>query len=244
MKILVTNDDGIDAEGLVVLARELRKEHEVWVLAPDRERSGASHSVNLKDPGRVVKKGERDYSCSGTPADCVMLAYLGILPFEPDIVVSGINRGPNLGTDILYSGTCAAARQSALYGKPGIAVSCAIRHGPFHYGAAASFVRRNLDRLLEFCSSDQFVNVNAPSNDDESLAGRWASMSRRHYHDGVQPFKAPDGGLYCFLEPGNTESIGAEHSDEAIVAAGLIAVSAVLVHPQIMAGAQSGETFR
>lgn len=244
MKILLTNDDGIDAEGLKVLASELGREHEVWTLAPDRERSGASHSVNLKEPGRVVRKGDREFSCSGTPADCVMLGYLEVLPFEPEIIVSGINRGPNLGTDILYSGTCAAARQASLYGLPGIAVSCAIRHGPFHYLAAASFVRRNLTRLVEACSPDHFININAPSSDAEDIEGRWASVSRRHYHDGVRPFIAPDGGIYCFLEPGTTETIGADHSDEATVAAGFVAVTAVLVHPQIVADAEYGEAFR
>lgn len=243
MKIVLTNDDGIDAEGIKALAAELREKHDVWVIAPDRERSGASHSVNLRDPGRIAERGYREYSCSGTPADCVMLAYLGFLDFRPDVVVSGINRGPNLGTDILYSGTCAAARQAALYAIPGIAVSCASRHGPFRYGAAADFVARNLDALAAHCSETAFINVNAPSNDDTSLKGLWAEPSRRHYHDTVRPFKAPDGGVYCFVESGPTESVGGDASDEVIVGKGLVAVSSILVHPQISDDLPPGKDF-
>jgi 5'-nucleotidase len=243
MKIILTNDDGIDAEGIKALATELRKKHDVWVIAPDRERSGASHSVNLRDPGRIMERADREYSCSGSPADCVMLAYLGFLDFRPDIVVSGINRGPNLGTDILYSGTCAAARQAALYAIPGIAVSCASRHGPFLYAAAADFVARNLEALAGHCSENAFINVNAPSSDELNLEGRWTEPSRRHYHDSVRPFKAPDGGVYCFVESGPTETIGGESSDESVVGKGLVAVSSILVHPQISAEMQPGKAF-
>jgi 5'-nucleotidase len=243
MRILVTNDDGIEAEGIKVLAQELRKSHEVWVIAPDRERSGASHSVTLKDPGRLQERGEREYSCSGTPADCVMLGFLGALPFVPDIVVAGINRGPNLGTDILYSGTCAAARQAALYGLPGIAVSCATRQGPFLYGASATFISEHIEKLMDCCSQDVFINVNAPSQNSSGLDGIWASVSRRHYHDGLKPFRAPDGATYCFIEPGQTESIGESHSDEAVVAAGMVAVTSVLVHPQVSPRGSFGAAF-
>lgn len=244
MKILVTNDDGVDAAGIKALVEQLKNEHEVWILAPDRERSGASHSVNLRDPGKIVECGPQEYSCSGTPADCVMMAYLGALPFKPELVIAGINRGPNLGTDILYSGTCAAARQASLYSLPGIAVSCAIRQGPFRYGAAAAFVRKNLKKLVEACLPSAFININAPSTEDQNLEGLWASVSIRHYHDEIRPFKAPDGGIYCFLEPGLTETIGGEFSDEAIVARGLVAISSILIHPQITVEDTVGKAFR
>ena len=131
MRILVTNDDGIDAEGLAVLVQFLSDEsyggkgREIVVLAPEAERSGVSHAMTLRRPTKVRKLNEGYYSCSGTPADCVIVAGLGVLPWMPDLVVSGINRGPNMGTDIVYSGTCGAARQAALAGVPAIAVSCA-----------------------------------------------------------------------------------------------------------------------
>lgn len=243
MKILLTNDDGVDADGLAVLTQALSVNHEVWVIAPDHERSGASHSVNLHEPCRLYKKADRVYSCSGTPADCVMFAKLGILAFEPDVVVSGINRGPNLGTDILYSGTCAAARQAALFDIPGIAVSCATRKGPFLYRAAASFVAANLERLFAHCSGSVFMNVNAPSLDCDLLDGVWAGISRRHYHDSVRPVEE-DGHIVCYLEPGRIESIGESHGDEAVVASGRVSVSPVLVHPQVRAGLSLGESFR
>lgn len=244
MNILVTNDDGIEAEGLKVLAQTLGREHKVWIVAPDRERSGASHSVNLHEPGRLVRRGEREYSYSGTPADCVMVAQLGLLDIKFEIVVAGINRGPNLGTDIIYSGTCSAARQAALHGMPGIAVSCASRRGPFIYGAAAGFVLRNLKALVEHCSESVFVNVNAPSVDREDLEGVWATPCRRHYHDTIRPEAVSDKEYLCHLESGNVESLGNEGSDEALTRAGRIAVTALLVHPQVRANTMAGELFR
>ena len=133
MNILVTNDDGIAAEGLEALINELKglcnaqnkPLHTITVIAPDTERSGVSHAMTLRHPTKVRRLNEGLYTCSGTPADCVIVAGLGIVKEKIDLVVSGINRGPNLGTDIVYSGTCAAARQAALVGIPSIAVSCA-----------------------------------------------------------------------------------------------------------------------
>ncbi|MBL8966800.1 MAG: 5'/3'-nucleotidase SurE [Spirochaetaceae bacterium] len=244
MKILISNDDGIHAEGIKVLAAELRKEHEVWVFAPDQERSGVSHAMSLRAPGKVSKHAEREYSCSGTPADCVILAGLGAIPFEPDLVVSGINRGPNLGTDIIYSGTCAAARQAVLHGLPAIAVSCAAYREPLAYGAAASFVRRNLARLVEHCGPGLFINVNAPSSEAEDLSGQWAVPCRRRYLDRLHAFEAPDGHTYCFLSDTRIETNEDESSDHAVVAAGRVAVTPVLVHPQTPSGFVPGGVFR
>jgi 5'-nucleotidase len=244
MNILITNDDGIEADGLKVLATTLAREHLVWVVAPDRERSGASHSVNLHEPGRLIRRGEREYSYSGTPADCVMVSQLGLLDIKPDIVVSGINRGPNLGTDILYSGTCSAARQAALHGTPGIAVSCASRRGPFLYGAAASFILRNLEALVAHCSDSVFMNVNAPSLDRDDLEGSWAVPCLRRYHDNLRPETLSDSEYLCHLESGPVESVGGEYSDEAVTSSGRVAVTALLVHPQVKTGIVAGEIFR
>lgn len=244
MKILITNDDGVHAEGLKALVASLKKDHEICVLAPDQERSGVSHAMTLRNPGKIRKLGESEYSCSGTPADCVILACLGAVDFQPDVVISGINRGPNLGTDIIYSGTCGAARQAALVGLPGIAVSCASYRDPLLYGAAASFVRRHLARLVELCGPDCFMNINAPSSDDDTLPGEWTVPSVRRYKDRLKSFEAPDGYSYCFLSDGRIETMDGAGTDHGAVAAGRVAVSSVLVYPQVSSSIATGSEFR
>ncbi|HTX71754.1 MAG TPA: 5'/3'-nucleotidase SurE [Rectinemataceae bacterium] len=243
MRILVTNDDGVHAEGLAVLVRELGRAHDVCVFAPDQERSGVSHAMTLRHPGKVRKLGEREFSCSGTPADCVILASLGALPFQPEIVVSGINRGPNLGTDIIYSGTCGAARQASLNGMAGIAVSCASFKEPLKYGAAAAFVLSHLERLVEECDHGIFMNINAPSSDDIDVPGEWAEPCWRRYRDRLRSFEAPDGYSYHFLADTTVETREDEGTDHVIVARGLVAVSPVVVHPQVPAGFIAGRRF-
>src|SRR3972149_679968 len=119
--ILVSNDDGIRSEGILKLASALRRVGTVYVVAPDRERSARSHSLTLHRPLRVEEVGPRMYAIDGTPTDCVTLAVNGILPVRPDIVVSGINRGGNLGEDVSYSGTVSAAMEGTLLGIPSIA---------------------------------------------------------------------------------------------------------------------------
>lgn len=244
MRILLTNDDGIHAEGLGALVRELGRDHEVCVFAPDQERSGVSNAMTLRHPGKVRKFGEREYSCSGTPADCVILASLGALPFQPEVVVSGINRGPNLGTDIIYSGTCGAARQASLNGLPGIAVSCAAFIDPLQYGAAAAFVRKHLTRLVELCEFGIFMNINAPSSEAADMPGEWALPCRRRYRDRLRSFDAPDGYSYHFLADSTIETHEDAGTDHAVVASGKVAVSAVLVHPQVPSGLVAGREFR
>src|SRR6056297_1174246 len=105
MNILITNDDGLGSPGLERLVEEYRDKHEIWVVAPDGERSGSSHAITLKGAVRFQQFEERIFSCSGTPVDCVLMSVLGAIPEKPDLVLSGINLGPNIGTDILYSGT-------------------------------------------------------------------------------------------------------------------------------------------
>jgi 5'-nucleotidase len=243
MRVLVTNDDGIRAEGLMALADSLSVEHEVWLFAPDQERSGISHAMTLRNPGKVRKLGEREFSCSGTPADCVLLACLGALPFSPEAVVSGINRGPNLGTDIIYSGTCGAARQAALNGLPGIAVSCASYREPMTYTAAAAFVAGRFGRLVELCDGSTFINVNAPSSDSTELPALWTLPCKRRYRDKLKSFDGPDGFAYCFLADGTIETIEEEWTDNRAIAAGRISVSPILVHPQVRPGYRPGMDF-
>lgn len=232
MKILVTNDDGIHAEGLRILAEELALDHEVAIFAPDQERSGVSHAMSLKAPGKVRRHGDRSWSCSGTPADCIILAGLGAIPFRPELVVSGINRGPNLGTDIVYSGTCGAARQASIHGLPAIAVSCAAYRDPMDYRGGASFVRRHLAGLVAACPPGHFLNLNAPSSGAGNLEGRWAFPSTRRYLDHLTSFEAPDGYSYCFLSETTIETVAESGSDHDVVGRGEVAISAIIVNPQ------------
>jgi len=239
MRILVTNDDGIDAEGLDVLVRHLKAakgkggaEHEIIVIAPEEERSGVSHSMTLRHPTKVKKLSEGVYSCSGTPADCIIVAGLWVMKEKPDLVISGINRGPNLGTDIIYSGTCGAARQAALVGIPAIAVSCAHYIPPLDYTACAAFVANNLDRLMAAWKADSFINVNGPSSDGMAIPARWTIPGRNRYNDNLKCFEGADGYTYCFLAEGRNERSFDTKSDHHAIAEGNIALSLIGIHPE------------
>jgi 5'-nucleotidase len=238
MRILVTNDDGIDAEGLDVLVsylkakREKGADHEIIVIAPESERSGVSHAMTLRRPTKVRKLTEGTYTCSGTPADCVIVAGLGILKWKPDLVISGINKGPNLGTDIIYSGTCGAARQAALVGIPAIAVSCAQYHPPLDYRSCAAFVANNLEQLLAAWKEDTFININGPSSADENLPARWTIPGRNKYYDNLKCFDGADGYTYCFLAEGRSERTFDLKSDHQAITEGHIALSLVNIHPE------------
>src|SRR5574344_3159702 len=158
MKILISNDDGIAANGIRALTTKLAKNHDVYVVAPDRERSAAGHSLTLHTPLRVeelenIHGAKRTWVTTGTPGDCVKIAINAILsPSEmPDIVISGINHGPNLGSDILYSGTVSCAMEGALMGIPSIAVSLAsLRYEMDDFKFAANFILSLLPKLKEF----------------------------------------------------------------------------------------------
>lgn len=231
MKVLVTNDDGVESPGLRALVDRLSDEHEVWVVAPESERSGTSHSISLHGAVRIRELDERLFSCGGTPADCVLFAFLGAIPVRPDVVVSGINLGPNLGTDIIYSGTVAAARQAALMGHPAIAISVDAMLPPFHFAGPSAFVARNLDTIVERWSDDHFLNVNFPNLERESFGVVITHPSRRIYRDRAVSFTAPNRDVYYFLEGSQVESAADEGSDWSVVSRGRVSVSPVFLHP-------------
>ena len=187
MKILLTNDDGYQSEGLSVLSDALvRAGHEIWICAPDSERSASSHSMTLKQEIVITEYAKNRYHCSGTPADCILYASKGkIFPQEPDLVISGINHGYNISTDILYSGTVGAAREAALTGLRSIAVSCARgKDGTFGFAHAADFVVTHLSQFYPLTSSSCIININVPAQAN----GRWktGNLSYLEYHDAVQ----------------------------------------------------------
>jgi 5'-nucleotidase len=170
MHIMVTNDDGIHAPGILALAEALRELGLVTVVAPDRERSAAGHSLTLHSPLRVFKLREGFYSVDGTPTDCVNMGIHSLLPVRPDLVVSGINHGANLGDDVTYSGTVAAAMEANLMGIPAIAVSLATyeRHGNFD-AAAQVAVRVARQVHANGLPADTFLNVNCPDCPAEEM---------------------------------------------------------------------------
>jgi 5'-nucleotidase len=171
MRILLSNDDGCRAPGLRCLADALRPHCELTVVAPDRNRSGASNSLTLSNPVRATRHDDGVVCVDGTPTDCVHLALTGLMEREPDMVVSGINAGPNLGDDVLYSGTVAAAMEGRHLGLPAIAVSCAGAQ-PQHYDTAARVTLLLIQRLqIERLANDAVLNVNVPDVPFEQLAG-------------------------------------------------------------------------
>jgi 5'-nucleotidase len=189
MKILVTNDDGILARGIVFLAEALKEIAEVVVIAPDRNQSGVSSALSLETPLRVVQVKDNWYQLNGTPADCVKLALSGFLNEEPALVVSGINAGPNMGDDVVYSGTVAGAIEGRFLGLPSIAISSTGTEDRMHYATAAK-VAKNLVKKLRHkpLESGLILNVNVPSIPFEDLKGVVTTrLGERHFAEPLQP---------------------------------------------------------
>jgi 5'-nucleotidase len=183
MRVLVSNDDGVDAPGIRVLADCLAAVGQVTVVAPDRDRSGASNSLTLDAPIRALKMDDGRYRVAGTPTDCVQLALAGLLDDEPDIVVSGINNSSNLGDDVIYSGTVSAAMEGRFLGLPAIAVSLASSdHKGEHYASAAQAVLILMRRLLvDPLPADTILNVNVPDRPWHEIQGfEVTRLGKRH----------------------------------------------------------------
>lgn len=231
MTILLTNDDGIDSSGLVALHEKLKSEHNVWIMAPDGDRSGKSQSITLKDAIRTAPVAERSFSCSGTPADCVAISMLGAVPDKIDLVISGINLGPNLGTDILYSGTAAAARQASLNNCPAIAVSLARHQAPYNFIPAASFLADNLEILKGLWNRDHFVNINFPEKLKEDYTVEITHPSRRMYEDKLVKFISPNKDTYYFLSGTGVASSDLKGEDSSAILEGNVSVSPIYLHP-------------
>ncbi len=162
--ILLTNDDGIEAQGLRSLEAALRGLSDLLVVAPDRERSAVSHGLTIHTPLELNTIDEAHYTLNGTPADCVIFALTHLTAVPPDLVISGINHGANLGDDLMYSGTVAAAREASHHGIPALAVSQAIKDGPIRFDEAAGFVRHLAEEMLAKKSfSGICLNINVPA---------------------------------------------------------------------------------
>lgn len=204
MNILLTNDDGIHAAGLWALYAELSANHDVSVVAPDRERSAVSHSITLHEPLRLKKikvnggyGGHGGHAVNGTPADCVKLGILEILDKKPDIVISGINCGANVGVNINYSGTVAAAREASLFGCQSVAVSI-MGTEEKHYETAASFIRSVIGKIFENgLPFGTMLNVNVPDLPESEIAGvRTGRQSIRPLSEYVEKRTDPRNRVY------------------------------------------------
>ncbi|TNG00224.1 MAG: 5'/3'-nucleotidase SurE [Gammaproteobacteria bacterium] len=210
MRILLSNDDGYLAPGIQALRALLQHDHDVTVVAPDRDRSGASNSLTLDRPLSARQVDANVFSVNGTPTDCVHLAITGLLEQEPDIVVSGINSGPNLGDDVLYSGTVAAAMEGRFLGLPAIAVS-STSFMPEHLDTAASLTLKLIYQLEEDpLPGNMILNLNIPDLPSDSLRGLAVTrLGSRHKAEPVVKSEDPRSRpIYWVGPPGPTQDAG------------------------------------
>lgn len=221
--ILVTNDDGVHSPGIRALATALGALGEVHIVAPDREVSACSQSLTLKHPLRAENIEERVHAVDGTPADCVNLALVKLLPRRPELVVSGINRGANLGEDVFYSGTVGGAREGTFFGVPSFAVSLAAR-AETDFGPAAEFATRLAKLVLEKGLPERtLLNVNVPPG---SFAGAAITIQGRREHEGtILEGLDPRRRTYYWIEEGRDRWVSDEMSDIAAIRRGLISIT-------------------
>ncbi|MEX2181144.1 MAG: 5'/3'-nucleotidase SurE [Gemmatimonadaceae bacterium] len=231
MRLLCSNDDGILARGLDCLERAAGPLGEVWVVAPDREQSATSHSLTLHHPLRPIQLGERRWQVDGTPTDCVMLAIEALLPERPDFVLSGINHGPNMGEDVLYSGTVAAAMEGLALGVPSVAVSFAGRVSRSDDALLTEHVG-TLTRLLAHLTSlptfpaDTLLNVNIPAIPAAEVKGvKLTRLGRRVFSDSLTPMKDPWGREIFWIGGGSVAWSGTEDSDFRAVKDGYVSLT-------------------
>jgi 5'-nucleotidase len=226
MNILISNDDGYQAPGIQALATALAEIASINVVAPDRDRSGASNSLTLDNPIRARRAANGFTFVDGTPTDCVHLAITGLLEQEPDMVVAGINSGANLGDDVLYSGTVAAAMEGRFLGLPAIAVSLATER-PTHFETAArvsvELVRRVLSGALP---ADTILNVNVPDVPWSELRGMQATrLGHRHKSEPVIAMQDPRGRPIYWVGPAGSEQDAGPGTDFHAVRSGYVSVT-------------------
>ncbi len=231
MRILISNDDGVLAPGLRALVEALAPLGEVTVVAPERECSGYSSALTLQQPLRVLKLDNGFYSVSGTPADCVHLALNGFLDFEPDVVVSGINAGANLGDDVIYSGTVAAAMEGRFLGKPALAVSLCgphVReHGVPGFAVAAQWVAKLLMQGTQLVLPARTVlNINVPDVPEAQIRGiRMTRCGHRARAMDLRQMQDPRGRTVYWIGMAGEPADGGEGTDFQAIAENFVSVT-------------------
>lgn len=231
MRILCTNDDGILAHGLACLAKAAEPLGEVTIVAPDREQSATSHSLTLHHPLRPVRRPDGAYQVDGTPTDCVMLAVEALMPERPDFVFSGINHGQNMGEDVLYSGTVAAAMEGMSLGIPSVAISFAggdLRADPRLIDELVPTLTDLLRHItsLPKLPAGALLNVNLPPVSGGHVKGvKLTRLGRRVYSDSLTPMRDPWGRPIYWIGGGSASWTGPDDSDFRAVADGYISVT-------------------
>lgn len=231
MQILVTNDDGIWSPGIAALAEALKPLGEVVVFAPDRERSAIGHAITMHNPLRVEEisfavEGIKAYVVNGTPSDCVKLGAEAILPRQPDLVVSGINLGPNLGTDVIYSGTVSGALEGVILGIPAIAVSLAT-YDEANFDVAGTFTAQLVRLVQEYgLPPDTLLNVNIPGLPRAEIAGvKVTRLGTRRYRNVFDRRTDPRGKVYYWMAGEVMDLDDGPDTDTVAISNNLISVS-------------------
>jgi 5'-nucleotidase len=225
MKILISNDDGYLAPGLVALADALSAIAEITVVAPDSNRSGSSNSLTLDRPLWVERANNGFYYLNGTPSDCVHVALTGLLPDLPDLVVSGINQGQNMGDDTLYSGTVAAATEGFLFGIPAIAFS-QLHKGWAHLDSAARMAREVVERQFDLLEKPYLLNVNIPNLPYAELKSCVATrLGKRHMAEPVYKMRDPHGKEIFWIGPAGAVKDAGEGTDFYATAQGHVSMT-------------------
>lgn len=230
MKILVTNDDGVFSTGVQTLAQTMEALGDVYIVAPDRERSAAAHSLTLHRPLRVEEISPRVYAVDGTPVDCVNLAVYGILKGHPDLVISGINNGPNLGEDLVYSGTVSAAFEATFLGIPAFAISLAARKD-YRYQVAADFALKVATHIMRAgLPADTLLNINVPNVDEDEIHSyKITHQGKRVFADAVVEKVDPRGKKYYWIGGGDQGFQEIEGTDFHAIANQYISITPLCV---------------
>lgn len=207
MKFLISNDDGLEAEGIRVLAECMHSLGTVTIVAPEKNCSGASNSLTLDGPIKIKEMGKRTFRVAGTPTDCIHIALTGLLDEDPDIVVSGINAGANLGDDVIYSGTVAAAMEGRFLGFPSVAISLVFGDGKHHYETAGEAARRIVMQLRKDpLPADTILNVNVPDCPWDEIRGfEVTRLGYRHRAEPVIKTVSPRGEELYWIGPAGAE---------------------------------------
>jgi 5'-nucleotidase len=231
--ILVTNDDGVHAPGLEILFTHSRKLGETVIIAPEHDNSAASHSLTMNRPLRVRQVEKNIYTINGTPTDCVTIGIGKILPNRPDLVISGINPGPNLGDDVSYSGTVSAAIEATMMGIPSIAVSLAATSEPLYYETAAAFTTRLATIILEKgLPRDTLLNVNVPNTTFDKIEDvAFTRRGRRLYEDAIKETYDPWGRKHYWIGGGTPSFDAGEDTDSAAISVNKISITPMHLDP-------------
>ena len=231
MHFLISNDDGITARGIRVLSEWIRQLGTVTIVAPDQNRSGASNSLTLGSPVRIREIEAETYRVTGTPTDCVHIALTGLLDRDPDMVVSGINAGANLGDDVIYSGTVAAAMEGRFLGLPAIAVSLVFDEKPTHYESAAQAVVLVVERLLKDpLPADTILNINVPDFPWQDIRGfEVTRLGHRHRAEPTVRMLDPRGEPMYWIGAAGAEQDAGPGTDFNAVRRGFVSITPIHV---------------